>query len=246
MKNTAQWTPSKFLLVNGRLVPSRNPLHLGIASRLIAKYIADVYNDILPAHARGRLLDLGCGRVPLYEAYKGYITDCTCIDWGLSLHDSIHLDFQCDLNSPLPCCNAEFDTILLSDVLEHIATPDNLWREMSRVLAPRGKIILNVPFYYGIHEAPHDYYRFTEFALRRFAEQARLSVVTLQPFGGTPAIITDLFAKTAIRLPLLGKPLALFAQWITYGLTRMGPLKKISDATKVRFPLGYFLVAVKA
>ena len=74
----------------------------------------------------------------------------------------------------LPFGDSEFDTIILSDVLEHIPVPEHLWKEMARILSRNGKIIMNVPFYYCLHEAPHDCSRYTEFALRRFVEMSGL------------------------------------------------------------------------
>ena len=39
--------------------------------------------------------------------------------------------------------------------------------EAARVLRPDGTLLLAVPFMWGIHEAPRDFYRFTPYALRR-------------------------------------------------------------------------------
>jgi len=33
-------------------------------------------------------------------------------------------------------------------------------------LKPGGKIILSTPFVFGIHDAPHDYFRYTKYGLR--------------------------------------------------------------------------------
>ena len=45
----------------------------------------------------GYLLDLGCGKVPLYLIYKSHITDSICVDWGNSLHGNDYIDSECDL-----------------------------------------------------------------------------------------------------------------------------------------------------
>jgi hypothetical protein len=36
---------------------------------------------------------------------------------------------------------------------------------MRRVLKPDGRIIVSVPFLFPVHDAPHDYWRFTKYAL---------------------------------------------------------------------------------
>ena len=73
-------------------------------------------------------MDLGCGTVPLYEAYRALVSAITCVDWGESRHGAGYRDFDCDLNEPLPFADASFDTAVLSDVLEHVRAPAELLR----------------------------------------------------------------------------------------------------------------------
>lgn len=245
MKNINEWQPSKYVYRKGYLIASRDPKEVNIGSRLITEIIAEIYNNILQTHAKGKLLDLGCGRVPLYSAYKNYITDNTCVDWHNTFHKNCHLDFECDITKKLPFEENYFDTIILSDVLEHIPQPECLWVEMSRILAKNGKIIVNVPFYYWLHEQPHDYYRYTEFALRRFVETCGLRLVQIFAIGGVPEIMTDIFAKNICQIPMIGNSLAIFSQWITLSFIKTNLGEKVSTATGKDFPLGYFLIAEK-
>jgi SAM-dependent methyltransferase len=145
----------------------------------------------------------------------------------------------------LPFEPASFDTIILSDVLEHIPGPDHLWSEMSRILAPGGHLLLNVPFLYWLHEEPHDSYRYTEFALRRFATNAGLEVDVLKPIGGTPELLADLAAKHLIRVRLVGRSLAALIQGGIFAFGKTGLGRKASRRTSAKFPLGYFMVAAK-
>lgn len=246
MKNRDTWSPTKYVYKNGRLTASRDPKQVGTGSRLMADLIAQFYQDNLRNHAHGRLLDLGCGSVPLFCAYRDYISDNICVDWENTLHKNKYLDLECDLTKPLPFQNEEFDTIILSDVLEHVPQPENLWREMVRVLSVDGKIIMNVPFYYWLHEQPHDYYRYTEFALRRFVEKSGMKVIKLECMGGAPEIMTDIFAKSISRVPKIGRFLAALAQWVTLSLLKTTIGKKVSRATMHVFPFGYFLIAQKS
>lgn len=245
MKNKNAWEPSKFICKNGNLAASYNQNEVGIGSRLHTNLVAGFYDRNLRQHARGKLLDLGCGKVPLYAAYRELVTETVCVDWGNTLHKNEHLDYEFDLTKNIPLNDNAFDTIILSDVLEHIPVPEQLWKEMARILARNGKIIMNVPFYYCLHEQPHDYYRYTEFALRRFVEMSGLRLIKLESIGGAPEVMTDIFAKTIKRLPLVGRTLACAAQWFTlrFVSTKFG--KKVSDATSGTFPFGYFLIAEK-
>ena len=57
-------------------------------------------------------------------------------------------------------------------------------REIARVLKPDGCLILTAPHIWGIHEEPHDYYRYTPFGLRYLAERAGLHVVEVRALAG--------------------------------------------------------------
>ncbi|WP_460427499.1 class I SAM-dependent methyltransferase [Azotobacter armeniacus] len=245
MRNQEKWKSSKFIYKKGKLIASRDPKEVSIGSRLVTDLIAGFYDNNLKQHAKGKLLDLGCGKVPLYAAYRKFVTDNICVDWGNTVHKNEHLDYELDLTKNLPFNDSEFDTIILSDVLEHIPVPEKLWKEMTRVLSMEGKIIMNVPFYYWLHEKPHDYYRYTEFALRRFVETSELKLIQLEPMGGAMEIMTDIFAKNILQLPKLGRPFALVTQWFTLGFIRTKFGKKVSEATSRNFPIGYFLIVEK-
>jgi SAM-dependent methyltransferase len=246
MKNRDKWLPSKYVYNKGKLVASRNRNDVGISSRLVTDIVAEFYHDNLRHLATGKLLDLGCGKVPLFMAYRDYVIDNICVDWANTLHKNEYLDFECDLTKPLPFEDGEFNTIILSDVLEHLQKPEFLLGEMSRVLAKHGKIIVNVPFYYGLHETPNDYYRYTQFALRDFVNNAGLKLIKLNSIGGVPEIMTDIFSKNVMRVPKIGSLIAMFAQWLTsiFIKTKIG--RKISKATAEDFPLLYVVVAEKA
>ena len=138
MKNRDKWQPSKYVYKKGKLIASRNRNEVGVGSRLMADLIAQFYDKTLRKYAKGKLLDLGCGKVPLYSAYKEYITDNICVDWEEGSHKNEYIDFECDLTKVLPFKDEEFDTIILSDVLEHIPQPEQLWKEMYRILSING------------------------------------------------------------------------------------------------------------
>jgi SAM-dependent methyltransferase len=243
MRNSSNWQPTKFVRKNGRLRASSDRSHLGVGSRLIADLVAEAYDQAIKAHVTGRLLDMGCGNAPFYESYGPFTTDIQCIDWANSLHGAEYLDKSCDLTGAIPYPDGSFETIILSDVLEHLPEPMNCWREMHRLLTSGGKVLLNVPFYYQLHEEPHDYYRYTEFALRRFAENSGFEVLELEPVGGAVEVLADVSAKLLAfaKLPAGSRAIQYLA-W-KFSRTRIG--KRVVQRTSTRFPLGYFMIARK-
>jgi len=241
MKNAALWRPTKFEFHRGRFRASRNPREVGVGSRLMSDLVAAQYHRQLGHHAGGRLLDLGCGKAPLYGIYAPLVREITCVDWA----PGEHVDLSCDLSQPLPFADAQFDTIILSDVLEHVPDPELLWREMTRVLSPGGKVIMNVPFYYSIHAHPHDYYRFTNFALERFVVINGLELVQLYAFGGIVEILCDLQAKALSKVRVAGPPLAMLMQWTANWFVQTALGSQVASASSRHFPLGYFMIAKK-
>lgn len=245
MKAKASWTPTKFERTSRGLRGSRDTSKLSATSRLSADVQAAYWERNLRQHARGVLADLGCGTVPLYGEYRDLVSDTICIDWGESKHRNIHLDYECDLTQRLPLGDATVDTIILSCVLEHIPDPAAVWRDMHRILRPDGKVLVCVPFLYPLHELPHDYYRYTEFGLRRLAETSGFDVLSLEPMGGAPEVVTNIAGKVLRRVPRVGIPIAVAAQGMTAALLRTGVGRRLSQTTSRNFPLSYFVVAQK-
>ena len=141
-------------------------------------------------------MDLGCGKAPLLGYYARFVDGATLIDWGNSLHENSLLDLVADLNEPLKLPGETYDTVILSDVLEHIVDPQALLREINRVLRSGGGVLLlNVPFYCPIHEEPFDFYRFTRWSLARMCADVGLDVLEISPMGGVPEILTDIYSK---------------------------------------------------
>ncbi len=245
MKNKDKWVPNKYVYKKGKLKASRDINEVGIASRLITDIVASFYDTYIPQYAKGYLIDLGCGKVPLYEVYRQYTKDNICVDWENSLHPGLFVDYECDLSRELPFSDGEFDTLILSDVLEHVVQPDMLWKEISRIVSPGGIAFINTPFFYCLHEIPSDYFRYTEFALRHFCELYGFKVLTLRSIGGTPEILADILAKHFIHIPIMGRFLAIGVQEFTHAFIWTSLGKWISEKTGRTYPLGYFLVMEK-
>jgi len=240
MRNQAEWLETKFARDHrGRWRASRT--QVPITSRLVTDLVASAYAEAIETHASGRLADLGCGKVPLYGMYRGKVIDTVCIDWPGSLHGSMHVDQFADLNSPLDLEPDSFDTVIATDVVEHLHTPQAFFVSVARILKPGGKLIIGVPFLYWIHEAPHDYYRYTRFALEKLAADAGLAIVSLVPYASAPEVLSDIATKAAGKRFRLAWPV----YWLTIALLTLPPVKKLSAATRESMPMGYVLVAQK-
>jgi SAM-dependent methyltransferase len=235
------WKPSKFEYRNGRWSTSLDVRQVAHSSRVVTDLAAPVYHEMLREHASGDLLDLGCGDVPCFAMYKPHVRSVVCVDWEATPHPSPHLDLVADLSQPLSLPADSFDTILCSDVLEHLKDPDVLWREAKRLLRPSGKFLISVPFMYWLHEQPHDYHRYTEFRLRSFCAEHGFELEELRATGGGGAVLLDVISKVVVaprRRPLRAAASRML-------LAAAHALHRPTSDTSVVMPLAYVVVARK-
>src|SRR5260370_1024326 len=107
----------------------------------------------------------------------------------------------------------------------------------------RGRLLLNVPFFYWLHEEPYDYYRYTKYALRRFAEATGFDIILIKELGGAPEIVVDILSKFISRLGPIGAWTAVVLQAACRRLVASPLWTRVSERTAKQFPLGYFLIA---
>lgn len=222
--------------------PSRDHAELAISSRLMAAHIADFYNEITPRHASGHLLDLGCGKQPLFGLYEAHVSQITAADWPSSFHDNAHLDVFCDLTKPLPFRDGSFDTVLLSDVLEHLPEAGLAFQEVFRILRPGGHLLLNTPFLYPVHEAPHDYLRHTRYSLQRHSELVGFEVIELRAIGGVVDVLIDTVSKALASVPVVGRVFAATLQGVAIHLRHSALARLLRIRSENHFPLAHGLV----
>ncbi len=148
----------------------------------------------LSQSAEGVLLDVGVSEgpyrrlfEPLVDRYVGLEYPPSILDkqpdlWKILDRAKKSVDVFGDGNA-LPFAEGSFDTVLCTEVLEHVPEPGQLVRQMARVLKPGGRLLCTVPFSQPLHELPNDYYRFTPSALEIISEAAGLQVESITPRG---------------------------------------------------------------
>lgn len=134
-------------------------------------------------HITGVVYDLGCGKRPYEKDILTVATKYIGIDWSCTQH-GMHADIIADLNRALPVENEVADTIVSFQVLEHLYEPQIVLNESHRILKSKGTVLLTVPFQWWIHEAPHDFFRYTPYGLVYLFENAGFVDVVVKPQSG--------------------------------------------------------------
>lgn len=80
----------------------------------------------------------------------------------------------------LPFADLSVDAVACFEVLEHVADPDTVCREIARVLSPGGIVNLSMPFLYPVHDAPFDFQRWTSHGWRRSLAAVDLEVERIE------------------------------------------------------------------
>lgn len=150
-------------------------------NRLIHHYYLRALREVAPLMS-GRMLDIGCGEKPYETMFAPYVAEHI----GLEHPDCIH-DSRAELMGTaysIPAGDESFDSAICTAVLEHLEEPAQALREARRVLKPGGRGIYAAPLFWQLHEAPRDFYRYTEYGLRHLFERANFEVEEVRPLAG--------------------------------------------------------------
>jgi SAM-dependent methyltransferase len=135
----------------------------------------------LPAGAR--VLDAGAGegKYARYFARQRYCGVDLAV--GDTAWDYSRLEAIADLTS-LPFRAGAFDAVLNIVTMEHLREPGRALAEMARVAAPGGCLLVAAPHEWEVHQAPHDYFRFTRHGMTYLLENAGWEVREVRAAGG--------------------------------------------------------------
>lgn len=153
-------------------------------------------------YIKGVVLDAGGGdgeRYKKFFKFDKYITLDINPECGADIVGSVE---------DIPAESGSFDSVISTQVLEHVKNPQKAVEEFYRVLKPKGHCLVTVPQLNELHDEPNDYFRFTKYGLEEIFNNAGFKIILIEKRGGfwsanaqmRVRYIIDLFQLNKIRL----------------------------------------------
>ncbi|MDV2502385.1 MAG: class I SAM-dependent methyltransferase [bacterium] len=156
------------------------PLHPGFwAYRTIYRAL-----DVVASNAKGVLLDAGCGLKPYAEIFAGRVEAHIGLEYGTeTVYRGHKADLFGDITS-LPVAANTVDTVLCTEVLEHVENPQAALDEFFRILKAGGLLLVTAPFVYPVH-GEKDYYRYSAGGMKALLKRSGFMIERVQALTGT-------------------------------------------------------------
>ncbi len=142
--------------------------------------------DYAQKYISGKTLDLGAGSAK----YRGIIKPKTSEYIAFDMVPGKNIDIVGDvLNVPFEA--ETFDTVISTQVLEHVEKPWVMVKEIYRILKKDGICILTAPFMCPYHADPHDYFRYTEEGIRSLFENENFEIIECSSYGQPFSVLAE-------------------------------------------------------
>jgi SAM-dependent methyltransferase len=125
---------------------------------------------------KGTMLDFGCGAKP----YKPFFDVDLYIGVDIKKSDNAYSDDRVDVlydGKSIPFKDESFDSILATEVIEHIFDIDDVLADLVRVLKKSSYMLISCPFVWEEHEIPYDFARYTSYGVIYLLEKHGLKVI---------------------------------------------------------------------
>jgi len=172
------------------------------------RYLLNRQIKEVSSYIKGQVLDVGAGEL---NRYSGHFKCEKYIRMDIRKRDGIDVVGSAN-NIPFP--DNIFDSVVCTQVFEHLESPEKSAKEIYRILKPGGHLLVTVPQMNELHEEPNDFFRYTKFGLVSLFGKIGFEVVVQSQRGGFFATVSQIKIRYLIdrlslyKRPFLGKILA--------------------------------------
>ncbi len=136
----------------------------------------------------GKTLDLGAGSAK----YKSIIKQRTSEYITFDMVEKEGIDVVGDVLN-LPFENESFNTVISTQVLEHVEKPWIMVKEVQRILKKDGLCILTAPFLVPYHADPDDYFRYTIKGMESLFKNENFEIIECDGYGRLFSVLSEFF-----------------------------------------------------
>lgn len=152
-------------------------------------------DDLIPALASGRVLDLGCGKGDSVDQFRSVnpSVQWVGVDIGRSPEVASRVRTDVEFHTfdgvSLPFDDGSFDAVYCKQVLEHVRSPEPLLADVARVLRPGGLFGGSTSQLEPYHS--YSTWNYTPYGLSLLLSRAGLELVEVRPGIDSLAVIVN-------------------------------------------------------
>ncbi|MFZ5559786.1 MAG: class I SAM-dependent methyltransferase [Patescibacteria group bacterium] len=129
-------------------------------------------------YIKGKVLDVGAGS---FSRYEGLFNCSEYIKMDVEKGNNVDIVGRAE---NIPFKNESFDSVVCTEVFEHLEDPYKAAGEIYRVLKRGGYCLITTPQTCELHEEPKDFFRYTNFGLKKIFTVQGFKVIKCEQRGG--------------------------------------------------------------
>jgi SAM-dependent methyltransferase len=153
----------------------------------------------------GVCLDVGCGGQPLRERLSQAGFEYVSLDVQQNSSGSVNHLGVIDGQLPASLAGRQFDFIVCTEVLEHVADWPQAFANLASLLKTGGRLLITCPHIWVPHEEPYDFFRPTSWAISHHAQRVGLNALEVTRLGDGYDVLGTVLAAVRLRAPR-GRP----------------------------------------
>lgn len=138
-------------------------------------------------HVTGRTLDYGAGTAKYRNIIKPYFSEYIAFD----IVGGPNVDVTGDVLLP-PFSDGSFDTVICTQVLEHVEKPWVVTSQIKRLLKKGGVVVVSAPFIFPYHADPYDFFRYTRQGLESLFKNDGFEIIESGSYGKIFSVFSEI------------------------------------------------------
>lgn len=138
-------------------------------------------------YVSGKTLDFGAGSAKYRNLIVPHTSDYVTFD----MIQGEHIDVVGDACNP-PFPDNSFDTVISTQMLEHVEKPWVVIHQIGRILKPGGICIVTAPFLVPYHADPNDFFRYTKQGMESLFKNEGFTIEESRGYGNTASILAEM------------------------------------------------------